>query len=87
MLKPIGERLLVKVIEYETKTKSGIILNDSATKQEITKARVIEISEDIKNIKKDEIVYFSKYKGENIKYDDVDYILIDLKDILAKELD
>lgn len=50
MLKPIGERLLVKVIEYETKTKSGIILNDSATKQEITKARVIEISEDIKNI-------------------------------------
>lgn len=87
MLKPIGERLLVKVIEYETKTKSGIILNDSETKQEITKARVIEISEDIKNIKKDEIVYFSKYKGENIKYDEVDYILIDLKDILAKELD
>ena len=41
MLKPIGERLLVKVIEYETKTKSGIILNDSETKQEIKIARFI----------------------------------------------
>lgn len=84
MLKPMGDRVLVIQLDYETKTKSGIILNDT-TKTEITKAKVVETSNDKENIKKDDIVYFSKYKGESIKYDEKEYILVEIKDILAKE--
>ncbi|MBE2989139.1 co-chaperone GroES [Sneathia sp. DSM 16631] len=84
MLKPMGDRVLVIQLDYETKTKSGIILNDT-TKTEITKAKVVETSNDKENIKKDDIVYFSKYKGESIKYDEKEYMLVEIKDILAKE--
>lgn len=84
MLKPMGDRVLVIQLDYETKTKSGIILNDT-TKTEITKAKVVETNNDKENIKKDDIVYFSKYKGESIKYDEKEYILVEIKDILAKE--
>ena len=51
MLKPMGDRVLVIQLDYETKTKSGIILNDT-TKTEITKAKVVETSNDKENIKK-----------------------------------
>lgn len=84
MLKPMGDRVLVIQLDYETKTKSGIILNDT-TKTEITKAKVVETSNYKENIKKDDIVYFSKYKGESIKYDEKEYMLVEIKDILAKE--
>lgn len=84
MIKPMGDRVLVIQLDYETKTKSGIILNDT-TKTEITKAKVVETSNDKENIKKDDIVYFSKYKGESIKYDEKEYMLVEIKDILAKE--
>ncbi|WP_288862395.1 co-chaperone GroES [uncultured Sneathia sp.] len=84
MLKPMGDRVLVIQLDYETKTKSGIILNDT-TKTEITKAKVVETNNDKENIKKDDIVYFSKYKGESIKYDEKEYMLVEIKDILAKE--
>ena len=84
MLKPMGDRVLVIQLDYETKTKSGIILNDT-TKTEITKTKVVETNNDKENIKKDDIVYFSKYKGESIKYDEKEYMLVEIKDILAKE--
>lgn len=86
MIKPMGDRILVKKLESETKTKSGIILNDSSTEQEIYKAVVIEVSGDVSEIEKNEIVYFSKYKGENIKYNEEEYIILQLKDVLAKEI-
>lgn len=84
-LKPLGERILVKVIAEITKTKSGIILSDSSTKQDIYTAKVIEVSDEVKNILKDDTVIFSKFKGENIRIDEVEYIIIETKDILAKE--
>lgn len=84
-LKPLGDRILVKVVAKITKTKSGIILSDSSTKQDIYTAKVIEVSDEVKNILKDDTVIFSKFKGENIRIDEVEYIIIETKDILAKE--
>lgn len=86
MIKPMGDRILVIKKENETKTKSGIILNDSSTNQEIYKGCIIEVSSNISELKKGEMVYFSKYKGENIKYNEEDYIILELKDVLAKEI-
>lgn len=85
MLKPLGDRILVENIEMAKKTKSGIILSDTSTNQEINKARIVAVSNEVSKLKLDDIIYYSKYKGENIKYDEVDYVILDLKDVLAKE--
>ncbi|WP_156416402.1 hypothetical protein [Caviibacter abscessus] len=42
-IKPLGNRVLVKTIKEISKTKSGIILSDSSTKQDIYTAKVIEV--------------------------------------------
>ncbi|PID67064.1 MAG: co-chaperone GroES [Fusobacteriales bacterium] len=86
MIKPLGNRILVKVLEELNKTKSGIILKDSSTKSDIHEAVVIEISDEIKNINIDDKVYFSKFKGENLRIDENEYIILELKDVLAKEI-
>lgn len=82
MLKPIGDRILVKKITMESKTKSGIILNNQEENSEILKAKVIEVSDEVKNIKISDIVYFSKFKGVVIE----EYMVLEVKDILAKEI-
>lgn len=90
MLKPLGNRVLLKLINNEEKTKSGIILkgeNDDSPQY----ARVVEIgeglNEDGKEIKmtvqKRDKVVINKYSGTEIKYDGEDLIIINQNDILA----
>lgn len=86
MIKPLGERILVHIIEEKRTTKSGIILKDSSTKSDINKALVIAVSDEVKTILKEDKVYFSKFKGEIIKIDEEEYIILDLKDVLCKEI-
>lgn len=86
MIKPLGRRILLKKIEEILKTKTGIILKDSTTESDIHKAYVIQVSDDILNISIDDIVYFSKFKGENVKIDDEEYIIVEEKDILGKDI-
>lgn len=87
MIKAIGDRIIVLTLEMEKKTRSGIILSDTTTNQDVAKARVITVSDNItEKISIGDIVYFSKFKGESIKYDEVEYIVLETKDILAKEI-
>ncbi len=88
-IKPLGDRVVIKKVEVEEKTKSGIVLPGSA-KEQPQIAEVIAvgagITEDEK--KKDEIkvgdrVIFSKYSGTEIKVDDVEYTIVKLADVLA----
>ena len=62
-IKPLADRVLLKVLEQEEKTSSGILLPDTA-KEKTQKAEVIEVgdSEDIK-VKKGDIVIYDKYAG------------------------
>ncbi|MGB9789127.1 co-chaperone GroES [Thermotoga caldifontis] len=82
---PLGERLLIKPIKEEKKTEGGIVLPDSA-KEKPMKAEVIAVGEKVENIdvKPGDKVIYSKYAGTEIKIDDVEYIIIDANDILAK---
>lgn len=88
-IKPLGDRVVIKKVEVEEKTKSGIVLPSSAKEQpQIAEVVAIGagITEDEK--KKDEIkvgdkVIFSKYSGTEIKVDDVEYTIVKLADILA----
>lgn len=88
-IKPLGDRVVIKKVEVEEKTKSGIVLPSSAKEQpQIAEVVAVGagITEDEK--KKDQIkvgdrVIFSKYAGSEIKVDDVEYTIVKLSDILA----
>lgn len=85
-LKPIGERIVVKMIEVEEKTASGIVLPSSA-KEKPQIAEVVAVSENIEddkfNIKVGDKVIYSKYSGTEVKLDKEEYIIVKIEDILA----
>ena len=88
-LRPLADRIVIKKVEVEEKTKSGILLTGSAQEQP-QMAEVIAISEDIKNDdeKKDQLsvgdtVIFSKYSGTEVKVDGEEVTILKLEDILA----
>lgn len=83
-IRPIGERLVLKAIKKEEKTSSGILMPDSAVEKPVY-AEVVAISKEIedKNIKVNDKVVYTKYKGTSIKDGDEEYILIDLEDVLG----
>lgn len=88
-LRPLGDRVVIKKVEVEEKTKSGIVLPGSA-KEEPQMAEVVAVGSDILNDekKKDQIkvgdkVIFSKYAGSEIKIDGEELNILKLSDILA----
>jgi chaperonin GroES len=90
MLKPLEDRVIVKLVEAEETTKSGIILPSAALeKPEI--AEVVAVGpgkiEDGKkvdmNVNIGDKVVCSKYSGTEIKYDGVLYLVLKQSDILA----
>ena len=91
MIKPLNDRVLIKMIEAEETTKSGIILSaGSQEKPQI--AEVVEVGpgevDENGNIvemqvKKGDKVITSKYSGNEIKYEGIDYIIVKQSDILA----
>ena len=92
MIKPLMDRVVVKMKEQEETTASGIILTASKEKPQI--AEVIEVGPgkipENKNdgvrpmfVKKGDNVIVSKYSGTEIKYEGVDYIIVSQDDILA----
>ena len=94
MIKPLADRVLVKMKESEETTKSGIILASSAQEKPQI-AEVIEVGpgEEIDGkvdgkreemeVKKGDNVVVSKYGGTEVKYEGEDYIILREEDILA----
>ncbi len=89
-LRPLGDRVLVKAVDQEQKTKSGIVLPESA-KEKPNEAEVVAVGpgkyEDGKlvapEVKKGDVVLFSEYAGQKVKMDGAEYQIIRLDDILA----
>lgn len=83
-VKPLGERVLVKVKESETKTAGGIIIPQTAQEKTQT-GIVIAVGTDTDAIKVkvgDEVMY-DKYAGTQIKLDGADHLIVKMDDILA----
>lgn len=82
---PLGERVLVKAIEVETKTKGGIVLPDTVSKEQPTIGEVLAVGEGekVKNIKAGQKVIYSKYAGTEIKKDGDKFLLLNAEDVLA----
>lgn len=83
-IKPIGERVLVKIQQVEEKTAGGIFIPQTA--QEKTQMGVVvEIGDDkdaIK-VKTGQKVMYDKYAGTTVKVDGVEHLLLKMSDILA----
>ena len=89
-IRPLGDRVVIKVLESEETTKSGIVLPGSA-KEKPQMAEVLAVGPggmvDRKEVKMevkvgDKVIY-SKYAGTEVKLDDVEYIIVRQSDILA----
>ena len=91
-LKPLGDRLIVRAIEEEEKTASGLVLPDTA-KEKPQKGEVLavgngKIDDDGDRIPLDvaegDVVLYSKYGGTEIKIDGEDLLVLRESDVLAK---
>ena len=89
-IKPLADRVVIKMVEAEEKTKSGIILAAAAQeKPEI--AEVVAVGPGAKEdgkvvpmeVKVGDQVIYSKYAGTDVKLDDEEYIVVRQSDILA----
>ncbi len=89
-IKPLGDRVVIKKLEAEEKTKSGIVLPSQA-KEQPQMAEVVAVGPggmvDGKEIKMEVAVgnkvIFSKYAGTEIKYDGQEYTILKQSDLLA----
>ena len=92
-LQPLADRVVVKPMEQEEKTKSGIYLPDTARERpqegEIIAIGPGRLSEDGKRIAMDikagDIVIYAKYGGTEIKVDEDELVILRESDILAKK--
>ena len=90
MIKPLNDRVLIKMIEAEETTKSGIILSAGSQEKpqiaEVVEVGPGEVDENGKRVemqvKKGDKVITSKYSGNEIKYEGIDYIIVKQSDIL-----
>ena len=90
MIKPLVDRVVLKLIEAEETTKSGILLA-SSSKEKPHIARVVAVGPggtvDGKEVKMQlnvgDKVIFSKYAGTEVKYEEEDYIIVRQDDVLA----
>ena len=90
MIKPLSDRVLVKMKESEETTKSGIILASTAKEKpqiaeviEVGPGRMVDGKREEMTVKKGYNVVVSKYAGTEVKYEGEDYIILREEDILA----
>ena len=83
-IQPLGARVLIQPLDQQSRTASGIILPEMSKEKPQT-GLVIAVGddEDIK-VKVDDKVLFAKYTGTEVKFDGIEYLLMDHSDILAR---
>jgi len=87
-LEPLGERILVKLIEEEAVTASGLVLPETA-KEKPQKGEVVAVSQDEMaeiNVEVGDVVLFAKYSGVEIKLEGAEHLLLEMSDVIAKVL-
>jgi chaperonin GroES len=90
-LKPLGDRVVLKPVEREERTKSGIVLPDTAKEkpqegivEAIGSGRVLDNGTKVPlELKVGDKVLYAKYAGNEFKIDDVEYLIMAERDVLA----
>ncbi|MGI6335399.1 MAG: co-chaperone GroES [Minisyncoccales bacterium] len=91
-IKPLSNNVIIEQLKEEEKTKGGILLPQSAEKERPQQGKVISVGPGKTNnqgkvipmnVKKGDIVLFSKYSPQEIKVEDKEYLVLKEEDILA----
>jgi chaperonin GroES len=91
VLKPLGDRVVIEIVETEEKTASGIVLPDTAKEKPqegkvvaVGKGRVLDNGQRVApEVEVGDRIIFSKYAGTEVKYDGKEYLILRESDILA----
>lgn len=91
MLKPLGDRIVIKVVEDTEQTSGGIFIPDSA-KEKPQKGEVVAVGlgktndkgeREPMDVKVGDTILYAKYAGTDVKIDGVEYKILSIKDALA----
>lgn len=89
-IKPLGDRIVIKVIENEEKTESGIVLPETAKEKPqqgevlaVGSGEIIDGKKVPLEVKVNDKVIYSKYAGTEVKLDGEEYLIIRQSDVLA----
>jgi chaperonin GroES len=89
-IKPLGDRVVIKVLESEERTKSGIVLPDTAKEKPqqgevlaVGSGEIIDGKKVALEVKEGDKVIYSKYAGTEVKVDGEEYLILRQSDILA----
>jgi chaperonin GroES len=91
LLKPLGDRIIIELVESEEKTASGIVLPDSAKEKPqegkviaVGTGRILESGERVAlEVAVGDRIIFSKYGGTEVKYLGEEYLILRETDVLA----
>lgn len=91
MIKPLGDRIVIKVIEDTEQTSGGIFIPDSA-KEKPQKGEVVAVGlgkmnekgeREPMDVKVGDTILYAKYAGTDVKMDGIEYKILSIKDALA----
>lgn len=83
-MKPIGKYIVIKTIDEELKTESGLILSgEDVNQMRYKRGLVIEPGTDVLNIKKDNNIYYDKAHGFTMLINDIQYTIITERDVVV----
>jgi len=81
---PLGDRVLIKVLEGESKTSGGIFIPQTAQEKTQTgTVLAVGTDADVIKVKLNDKVMYDKYAGTQIKIDGADHLIVKMADILA----
>lgn len=83
-VKPLGDRILVKMEQEDEKTKGGLFIPETAQeKTQIGAVVAVGTDDDEITVKTGDRVMFDKYAGTTVKIDDEDHLILTMSDVLA----
>jgi chaperonin GroES len=91
-IRPLADRVVIKPLEREEKTKGGIFLPDTASKEKPMEGTIVAVGDGKRDddgdlipmsVRAGDKVLFAKYAGTEFKIDDVEYLIMAEKDILG----
>ena len=83
IIKPLGERVLIKQTEQEEVTKSGIVLPGTASKEKPIVGEVLAVGSKIEEVNVGDKVIFEKYSGTEVKDGEESYLILEKDNVLA----
>ena len=83
IIKPLGERVLIKQTEQEEVTKRGIVLPGTASKEKPIIGEVLAVGSKIEEVKVGDKVIFEKYSGTEVKDGEESYLILEKDNVLA----